>query len=182
MKIFKFLIILFVGILLIPNTVFAEESKEEENQKVNIYFFYGDGCGYCASAEEFFESIQEEYGNKFNLVMYETWNDTDNAELMDAVADARKEEPQGVPYIIIGDQSWQGYDSTYNDEIIDKIEAEYKVAVDNRYDIMNYVDGIDPTISSNEESYAGDIAAVIAILLVVSGVGLGIWYARSKAS
>ena len=111
MKIFKFLIILFVGILLIPNTVFAEESKEEENQKVNIYFFYGDGCGYCASAEEFFESIQEEYGDKFNLVMYETWNDTDNAELMDAVADARKEEPQGVPYIIIGDQSWQGYDA-----------------------------------------------------------------------
>lgn len=182
MEKFKFLIILFIGILLIPNTVFAEESTEDENQKVNVYFFYGDGCGYCASAEDFFESIQEKYGDKFNLVMYETWYDSENAELMDAVADARKEEPQGVPYIIIGDQSWQGYDSSYDDEIIDKIESEYKVDVDNRYDIMNYVDGIDPTVTSNEESYAGDIAAVIAILLVVSGIGFGIWYARKKVN
>ena len=183
MRKLKFLIILIIGILLIPSTVMAEDSsKTEEKEKVNVYFFYGEGCGYCASAEEFFNSIKDEYGDKFNLVMYATWNDSDNADLMEKVADARKEEPKGVPYIIIGDQSWQGYDSSYNDEIVDKIEAEYEVSGDERYDIMNYVDGIKSTATADSESYAGDIAAVIAIVLVVGAIGYGIYFARKKAA
>lgn len=192
MRKLKCLLILFIGILVIPATVLAEEvsttgsTSTDKNQEVNIYFFYGDGCGYCASAKEFFESIEKEYGDKFNLIMYETWYDDANATLMQNVADARKEEPEGVPYIIIGNQSWDGYTSSYDEEIIEKIEAEYETSVDERYDIMNYVDNIGPTATSNNESaktesYADDIAVVIAMVLVVAAVGGGIWFARKKA-
>ena len=93
----------------------------------------------------------------------------------------RGEEPQGVPYIIIGNQSWNGYTSSYDQEIIDKIESEYETAVDERYDIMNLVDGIVP-VTEEENSNAGDIAVVIAIVLVAAGVTAGIWFARKKAS
>lgn len=174
MKKLKFLFVMLIGILLVPCTVFAKDNKP-----VNVYFFYGNGCSYCAAAEEFFDSIEDELGNQFNLVMYETWYDTDNVDLMNEVADIRKEEPQGVPYIIIGNQSWEGYMSSYDDEIMDKIKSEYKKDVDNRYDVMSYVESVN---GKKEENYAADIAVVIAIILVVTGIGFGIWYARGKAN
>ena len=186
MKKIKFLFVMLIGILLIPCTVFAADTDTSTDtstdEKVNVYFFYGNGCSYCANAEAFFEDLEEDYGDQFNLVMYETWYDEDNADLMQKVADARKEEVEGVPYIIIGNQSWNRYDSSYDDEIISKIESEYKTAADERYDIMNYVDGIDTNTDTSANSYAGDIAVVIAIVLVVAAVGGGIWFARKKAA
>ena len=176
MKKAKVLLGIFISILILPFTVLAEE-----NQKVNVYFFYGDGCSYCAQAEEFFNSIEDEYGDHYNLVMYETWNNSDNVDLMNEVADLRKEEPEGVPYIIIGDQSWQGYTSSYDEEIISKIETDYNTAVDERYDIMNYIDDINPELLE-EKGYASDIAAVIAIILVVAAFCVSIGYARKKAN
>ena len=64
-------------LLFIPLAVYAEESdsSKEENkevEEVNIYFFRGDGCSYCAKAEDWFEEIEKDYGKKFNVVDYET--------------------------------------------------------------------------------------------------------------
>ena len=178
----KFLFVMLIGVLLVPYTVFAADDTSSD-KKVNVYFFYGNGCGYCANAEEFFADLKEEYGDQLILVMYETWYDSDNADLMQKVADARKEEASGVPYIIIGNQSWNGYDSSYDDEIISKIESEYKTDPSERYDIMNYVDGINLSDASGSvNSYASDIAVVIAIVLVVAAIGGGIWFARKKAA
>ncbi len=180
MKKFKFLFIMLIGILLFPCTVLAEDKEP-----VKVYFFHGDGCPHCAEAEDFFDSIEDEYGDMFDLVPYEVWYDEDNYELMQQVAEARKENQEGVPYIIIGNQSWDGYASSYDDEIISKIKSEYETPVDERYDIMNYVDDIyknGNSSKSESKSYAGDIAVVIAMVLIVSGVGYGIWFARKKAA
>ena len=86
MKKLKFLFVMLIGILLVPCTVLAEEKDP-----VNVYFFYGNGCPHCAEAEEFFDSIEDELGDKFDIVSYETWYDTDNVDLMNEVADIRKE-------------------------------------------------------------------------------------------
>ena len=180
MKKLKFLFVLLIGILIIPCSTLVVDAAESENDPVNIYFFYGDGCPHCAEAEEFFDSIEDEYGDMYNIVSYETWSNDDNVELMNEVAEVRGEEPEGVPYIIIGNHSWDGYSSSLDNEIIEKIEAEYETPADERYDIMNYVDI--SSVESSSESYAGDIAVVIAIVLVVAGVSLGIWYARRKAA
>lgn len=181
MKKLKFLFVMLIGILLIPSTVFAAD--EEGNDSVNVYFFHGDGCPHCAEAEEFFNSIEDEYGDMFDVVSYEVWYNETNAELMQQVAELRDEDASGVPYIIIGNQSWSGYASTYDDEIISKIESEYETPTDERYDIMNYVDGVYQADNNSEDSnYASDVAVVIAIVLVVAGVGFGIWYARKKAA
>ena len=180
MKKLKFLFVLLIGILIIPCSTLVVNAAESENDPVNIYFFYGDGCPHCAEAEEFFDSIEDEYGDMYNIVSYETWSNDDNVELMNEVAEVRGEEPEGVPYIIIGNHSWDGYSSSLDNEIIEKIESEYETPTDERYDIMNYVDV--SSVESSSESYAGDIAVVIAIVLVVAGVSLGIWYARRKAA
>ena len=74
MKYFKYLIILFLEIFIIPFGVFAEEQEENKDENSNeskavpIYFFKGDGCSHCAEAEEWFESIKEEYGSFFELI------------------------------------------------------------------------------------------------------------------
>lgn len=182
MKKLKFIFIIMLGILLLPCSVFAEDdtSSNEDSKKVNVYFFYGNGCPHCQDAEKFFESIQEEYGQYFTIVDYETWYDTDNVALMEKVAEARKESADGVPYIIIGDQSWNGYMSDYDDEIKNKIKEEYDTDVNNRYDIMDYVDSA--TTETKKESYAQDVMVVIAIILVVSGIAGGIWFTRKKTA
>lgn len=184
MKKLKFIFVIMLGFLMIPFSVFAEEKEanEDTNKKVNVYFFYGNGCGYCASAKEFFASIQDEYGEYFTLVDYETWYDTDNAALMEKVAEARKESADGVPYIIIGDQSWNGYDSTYDDEIKSKIKEVYESDVNSRYDIMNYVDDVQAKDADKDKGYAQDVMVVIAMILVISGVAGGIWFARKKTA
>ena len=145
MKKLKYLVILLVAALLIPFGVFAEEEAEatdnkEESKEAIVYFFRGEGCSHCAEAEEWFESIEEEHGDKFQIKDYETWYNEDNSKLMEQVAAARNESADGVPYIIVGDKSWNGFAEEYKDEILGEIEKVYEQEVSERYDVMNYLD------------------------------------------
>ena len=152
MKYFKYLIILFLAIFIIPFGVFAEEQEENKDENSNeskavpIYFFKGDGCSHCAEAEEWFESIKEEYGSFFELMEYETWYNEDNAALMEKVATARGESAEGVTYIIVGNKSWNGFADDYKDEILSEIKSVFEQDIIDRYDIMKYL-----TDDKNEE-------------------------------
>jgi len=177
MKKFKIILAIIFSLLLMPITVFAEEDSTVDN-RVNIYFFRGEGCPHCAEEEEFLESLQEEYGQYFKIVDYETWYNSDNAKLMKKVADARKETIKGVPYTIIGNKSWSGYSSDFNEEIKSAIMSEYKTEVSERYDIMILLD----SGYTGSKSYASDAFVLIAILLVAAGITYGIIAARKKVS
>ena len=176
MKIFKYLILSLALVFLLPLGVYAEgEEVTSQDNRVKVYFFRGEGCSHCAETEEFFNSIQEEYGSKFTIIDYETWYNTENSELMQKVAEARGEEANGVPYIIIGDKSWNGFAQDMADEIKSQIDSEYEKAVDDRYDVMTLVNG-----EETKKSFGGDIVALIVILLVVGGVCFGIYKARNS--
>ena len=132
MKNFKYLLFLFISLLIIPFGVFAEENNRarerssSESKAVPLYFFRGDGCSYCAKAEEWFESIKEEYGSYFEIKDYETWYNKDNAELMNEVAKARGETVNGVPYIIVGNKSWNGFSDDYKEAILSEIKKVFE--------------------------------------------------------
>lgn len=196
MKKLKYLVVLLVALLIIPFAVYADDNTDEVSEtseasetteatdsstdkKVNLYFFRGEGCSHCAEAEAWFEdTLEKEYGDYFKIVDYEVWYNEDNASLMQKVADARGETAEGVPYIIIGDKSWNGFDTSYEDAIIEQIKKVYAQDVSERYDIMNYLD----TNDSKKDSSASDIIALVAIILVVGGVGTGIYFARKSNS
>lgn len=196
MKKFKLILVILLGLLILPFSVLAEdgddeyyeeevtteevseESSEEVDNRVKIYFFRGEGCPHCAEAEEFFESIQEEYGAYFTIVDYETWYDEENAALLEKVAEARDEEVTGVPYIIIGNKSWKGYSSDFDEELIEAINSEYETAVAERYDVMEYVKS---GKKAEEKSYASDVVALLIIIIVIGGIVTGIVFARKKA-
>ena len=97
------------------------------NGKVVIYLFRGEGCPHCTDAENWIESIKEEYGNMFIVKDYETWYNSDNAEYMKKVAESRDEEVMGVPYIVIGDKSWNGFTESYEDEMLSEIKRVYEL-------------------------------------------------------
>ena len=195
MKKLSILIVLLAAVLLLPMTVFAEgeevtseevtseEVTDEGNSstEVPVYFFRGEGCPHCEEAETWFKSIEEEYGSKFKIVDYETWYDEDNADLMQKVAKARGEKAEGVPYIIIGNKSWNGFDeSSYAEEIISEIETVYAQAPADRYDIMQYIN-TGSTGAKDKDKSNSDVLALILIILVCGGIGFGVYKARATA-
>lgn len=195
MKKLKYFMILLAVLLVIPFAVYAEgedeavsedevveESTEESTSKeVNVYLFRGDGCPHCQEAEEWFASIEEEYGSFFNLVDYETWYNEENADLMQKVADARGETAEGVPYIIVGNKSWNGFAESYEDEILEQIMSVFSQDVSDRYDIMNYLSIIDSG-KVDDEKKSNDVLSLILIVIVTGGIVFGIHQAREHTS
>lgn len=170
MKKIKYLLLIMITFLfIIPLGVNAKE-------KINVYLFRGEGCPHCQEAEEFFDSIKAEYGKYYKLVDYETWYDTNNADLMKKVAEKLDEEVSGVPYIIIGKKTWNGYADTYNDEITSAIKNEYNSS--NRYDVIEDLNGK----NEKKDGIGTDIIALLILILVAGGITFGIIVARKKSS
>lgn len=183
-KLRKVLLLVLISLLVLPFTVFAEgeeEATKEESKEVTVYFFRGEGCSHCAEAEAWFESIEEEYGSKFEIKDYETWYNQENSELMGKVAKARGEEDSatGVPYIIIGDQSWIGFEQAYEQEMIDKINALYDTEVDSRYDIMKLLTS---DSKDKKEEKSNDIGSLLVVVLIFGGIGAGAYFARKNSN
>ena len=181
------LILLFVIALLIPVMTFADAKPDHEfkgNEKeVKVYFFHGDGCSHCAEAEAWFESIEEEYGSKFKIVDYETWYNSENAELMQKVAKARGETAEGVPYIIVGNKSWNGFAEDYADEILAQIESEFETNVDERYDIMKLMEtGGNAKVDDKDDKKSNDALSLIIILVAVGAICFGVYKASNSVN
>ena len=183
MKTIKYVLLLLVAVLMLPLAVYAEGEEEanlvaEQSKEVNIYFFRGEGCPHCEEAEQWFDSIEEEYGDLFEVVDYETWYNEENADLMQRVAEARGETAEGVPYIIIGNKSWSGFTESYESEMIAQIQSEYEVDVNDRYDALKGIDGNNNN-KKEEKNTGSDVLALIIILVVVAGVCFGVYKARN---
>lgn len=104
------------------------EDIKKESDKINIYVFWGDGCPHCEELFEFLENIKSNYGKYYNVYGFEVWYEEENRKLMDQFKEELKEETgsRGVPYFIVGDESFLGYQSSMNQEIKDTIESKYK--------------------------------------------------------
>ena len=99
----KIIYLLVFVILLIPNILFAEEKE------MHIYLFYGDGCPHCAKEEKFLDSYLK---NKpyIRLHKYELWKHSENGKLYDGVHKLLKDDADGIPYLVIGNNSITGFD------------------------------------------------------------------------
>lgn len=164
MRKFNIWLCLLGSIIMFPFLVFAETEKEENKKEpIKIYEFYGDGCNFCASSFEYFTSLEDEYGDYFDLIKFEVWGSRENEALMNAVADGMGDNVSGVPYIIIGDYTLNGYSSSNNDDILNKIIEEYEKNVDER-------DNRAANIIDNFEYKDNSVVVVTILVLVVIGV------------
>jgi len=197
MKKFKLLAIILIGILVLPFSVFADEKEARgedieaisSSTKVNVYLFYGDGCNFCAEMEKFFAGLDNDYKDLINLKGFEVWYSEANADLMQAVAGHLGEDVSGVPFLVIGDKTFNGYSSDMDDEIKTAIRVEYDA--DERYtdieDIINeHPDAVVSDFSEVEnttqesKTNSSDIIITIVSILIIAGVVTLIVFARKK--
>ncbi len=98
----RLLFVLASGLLLFlllkpPLPVLARELATEN--KVIIYFFWGDGCPHCARAKPFLEELAKTYP-EVEVRAYEVWYVDENLELFKKMAAAYGFEPTAVPTIL----------------------------------------------------------------------------------
>lgn len=173
----KLFVILFVLMTFLPAGVKAEIEKPEANKEpVKVYMFRGSTCSFCEKALEWFDSIEDEYGDYFDLITYEVWNDTDNAALMEEAAEMMGDTASGVPYIIVGEYTYpNGFsadsivssdsDQTMGDQLIERILEVYQS--DNRYDVIKAINN-KPDYSNIVGTVAIIVIAGLIIIAVVS--------------
>ncbi len=147
------------------------DGYEETDDKATIYLFRGKGCSHCYEFLEYVSSsLVKEYGDYFKLESYEVWQNTDNAKLMQEVSDYLNDNASGVPYIIIGDKTFNGYAESMNEQIETAIMNLYNS--EERYDVLEQMKE-NPKAKlkkDNKFTIVITIAAAIAIIaLVVTG-------------
>lgn len=185
MKKIVYFLLIFAAMVIIPFNVFAEGEEEggadadntKTVEKVKVYFFRGETCPHCQEAEEWFDSLPDEVKATYELDDYETWNNKDNAELMNQVAEARNETAKvtGVPYIIVGDKSWVGFSEELGGEIKAEIDKLYKMDASERPDAMKL-------LKEAEDKKPNDVVSLIVIIIVVAGVVFGLYKARKTSN
>lgn len=145
-------------------------SKYKENDKqVTIYLFRGKGCGYCKKFLNFLNSIVDEYGEYFKLESYEVWNDSKNVKLMDNVAEFLDKNVNGVPFIIIGDTVYPGYNEQYNDSIKSTIKSLYESK--EKYDVFEEIEKKEQE-EARKESKARNIIVITTFIFVALGTSV----------
>lgn len=116
-----------------PKTINLENVTYDKN-KVNIYFFWGSTCPHCEAEFTFFDEIKEEYGDYYNLHTYEVLENKENADIMNVFAQALGEKATGVPYTIIGDESFTGFGESSKEKFINAIKNKYQNSSDIYFD------------------------------------------------
>ena len=179
----KILVLLVVVLAILPFKISASEVKyntlnleqalteeqiehdlsnySETKDQAIIYLFRGRGCGFCQRFLTFLNSIVDEYGQYFRVVSYEVWKDSDNAALMNEVASFLGTEAKGVPFIVIGDQYFPGYASTYDESIKAAIKEQYDSK--NSYDVMTEMKKAKN--KSNSEENTGSLSNSVAVII-----------------
>ena len=121
MKKSRLILFILLLLLIIPIPTFAlstnyvDKTKdivgvEQEENKINVYFFHGQGCPHCAKEEEFLKELEDKYKDLVNIYKYETWYNNENKDLM--------LKNVAVPFTVIGSEANTGY----NDYVGDKLE------------------------------------------------------------
>jgi len=90
-------------------------------QKVDFYFFYGQGCPHCAAAEPFVEELEQKYP-ELRVHRYEVYFNESNRNLFEQMAAACNSKVQGVPTFFIDDKMIVGYSKEIEQQLISDIK------------------------------------------------------------
>jgi len=113
---------LLASFLSILALVFLAVPSVHAQNNVNLYLFWGDGCPHCAEEKAYLSQILPNYSNA-KLNKFEIYFNQDNVRLMQEVSTKMDANASGVPFLIIGDQTFIGFSKGNTDnEIKNRIE------------------------------------------------------------
>ncbi|MCK5039912.1 MAG: hypothetical protein KAR87_03015 [Candidatus Aenigmarchaeota archaeon] len=96
-------------------------SGQPDNNTVNIYMFYGQGCAHCTKMLTFFDSIKDKYP-QMNVTKKEIYFDKDNAKLLEEFCRKCNTTLEGVPTVFIDGKSYVGFSNVLAQIIETKIK------------------------------------------------------------
>ena len=117
---------MLIIIILSSCVVFAQDNIDKDDEFVDVYMFYGQGCPHCAKAEKFFDEIKDDYP-QMRLHSYEVYFNDSNRKLFSDFCEKAGSSIQGVPTIFIDDYMVAGF----NNDIAEKIKENLDSCVTN---------------------------------------------------
>lgn len=110
------------------------ESLEQEN-KIHIIFFYGEGCPHCKNAEPFLENLKENYKSQIEIHGLEVWYNKKNADLFLFYTNKLGITQAGVPMTIIGENDYVigfGSEETTGKEIEQILQNKFGISIESK--------------------------------------------------
>lgn len=153
-KIITYLIVIF-SLLFIPTVINAEE-------EVNLYLFHSQDCSHCAAERQWLDSIKDDY-SYLNIYEFEVTRDKDNSKLHEQVKERLSSTSQYVPFTVIGEQYWIGWNENNQDKIIEAIENYDHSKRDIVYEVINNISG-EKINNNNEEENVEDASFTVPVL------------------
>ena len=103
-----------------------EDIEDPTGEKFNMYLFWGDGCVHCHNLKIFLNDLEPKYKDMFELYAFEVWGNPDNQTLMGRFAKTMGDSPKGVPYLVVGNKSFNGFSESMKEDIVQAIIDEFK--------------------------------------------------------
>lgn len=79
-----------------------------DSNKINVYFFYGDGCPHCAKEEVFLSGLKDKYPD-VNIRSFEVWGSQENRQMLIGIGKELNINISGVPFTLVGDKYFIGW-------------------------------------------------------------------------
>ncbi|MEG2311120.1 MAG: hypothetical protein RSB72_00260, partial [Bacilli bacterium] len=100
-------------------------------KQVDVHLFWGEGCPHCAHEKDFLKDINKKYDD-VSINLYEVWNNESNALLLDDVKSSfGSENSSSVPYTVVGNRSFSGYNANIGLQIENAIKDCSKMKCSN---------------------------------------------------
>ncbi len=112
-----------------------------DDKRVTIYLFRLSGCQNCKNFLNYTaQTLLQKYGDKIKIISFEMRDNPRNNNLRIDIQKFRGESDNTAPYIVIGNNSWNGpIDSIKQKQIEESIETVYNTQ--NKYDILQAMSG-----------------------------------------
>jgi len=131
MRKIKFLILMLLFIVLPFNVqalsddysdlVYKIVDVEVDKDKINIYFFHRSDCVHCQKEKKRLTELKKKY-NQINVYMFETSTNKTNSSYMKSVKTLFNEKSNGVPFSVIGNETFLGYNEYVGNKIEEVIQ------------------------------------------------------------
>ena len=95
----------------------AYKAEDDVNKNVpTMYVFHGSTCPHCHELINWLDTF--EYDKEYKVELLEVWGNQTNYNLLLKVANELKVEFDGVPFVVIGGESFSGFSKTKTPDII----------------------------------------------------------------
>ncbi len=120
------LIFSILGLFLISMTAKAApvvaSLRQQADEKVVVYVFWGEGCPHCAKAIPYLKDLVQQHPS-IDLQMFEVYNVEANRLLFEKFGESYGFKPRYVPTIFIGDKYWEGWSDQIQQDVTSAIET-----------------------------------------------------------